>query len=302
MPRQAVLTSVLNDPWMELRRFDLIGAAEEHALVLAAMGIACRVVPHDGGVGLEVVAGEAARAAHELDTYDEENRALPLPSDHASAQGIDGAVAYGATAIVLHAASSGGWFGYDWWSAGSAQAGLMLDGAWWRAFTALGLHADAGHLIANLVLGSLFAVLLAERLGSGPAWLAILLAGAGGNALNAWVQPASHTAIGASTGVFAALGLLAALSWRRDASRGLPGLRRWLPLAAGVTLLSFLGIGGERTDVGAHIFGFVIGVAFGAVLHAFDRRLPRGAAVRRGLGAAAFALFAVAWLEALGIT
>ncbi len=297
-----MLTSALESPWIELRRFAALSAAEEHALVLTAMGIACQLVRRDDGIGLEVVPTEAARAEHELNAYDEENRPHAAVAAPALAQGIDGAILFAAIAVFLHAASNGGWFAYDWWSAGSAQAGLMRDGAWWRAFTALGLHADAGHLIGNLLLGSLFGVLLAERLGSGLTWLAILLAGAAGNALNAWVQPASHTAIGASTGVFAALGLLAALSWRRDASRGMSGLRRWLPLAAGVTLLSFLGVGGERTDIGAHIFGFAVGVVFGAVLHALDRYLPQRKLMRHGFGVAALVLFVVAWLTALDVT
>lgn len=295
-----MLTSTLDSPWVELRRFELAAAAEEHALVLAAMGIAHQLVRRDDGVGLEVAASEVARAERELAAYHEENRPRAEPAGRALAEGIDGAAAYGAVAVFLHAAATGAWFGRDWWSAGSAQAGLILGGEWWRVFTALGLHADTGHLIGNLVLGGVFAVLLTERLGTGLTWLAILLAGGAGNALNAWVQPASHTAIGASTAVFAALGLLAALGWRRDAARGMRGLRRWLPLAAGVMLLAFLGAGGERTDVLAHAFGFVAGILFGAILHALDRHLPRRGIVRHGFGALALGLFALAWLEALG--
>jgi membrane associated rhomboid family serine protease len=295
-----MLTSVFDSPWVELQRFDAVAAAEEHALVLAAMGIACQLIARDGAIGLEVAATEAARAAHELAVYDEENRPPPGPAVHALAGGLNGALVFCVVAVFLHAASNGQWFSKDWWGAGSAQAGLILGGEWWRTLTALGLHADAGHLVANLVMGSLFGVLLAERLGSGLAWLAILLAGGAGNALNAWVQPAAHTSIGASTGVFAALGLLAALSWKRDAAYGLGGLRRWLPLAGGVMLLSFLGVGGERTDIGAHVFGFLVGALFGAILHTVDRHVPRQGIVRHGLGVAALALFALAWLAALG--
>ena len=203
--------------------------------------------------------------------------------------------------MFLHAASNGGWFDADWWSTGSAQAGLIRHGEWWRVFTALGLHADAGHLIANLALGSVFAVLLSERLGTGLSWLAILLAGAAGNALNAWIQPDGHTSIGASTAVFGALGLLAALSWRQGAARGMGGLRRWLPLAAGLMLLSFLGVGGERTDVIAHVLGFAVGVTFGALLHALDRHRARSRLGHLGCGAAALALMALAWLAAMGV-
>jgi hypothetical protein len=43
-------------------------------------------------------------------------------------------------------------------------------------------------------------------------------------------------------------------------------MRGALPLVAGVALLADLGTGGERTDLGAHAFGFIVGVAFGAAL------------------------------------
>ena len=208
---------------------------------------------------------------------------------------------FGAAGIFLHAASTGGWFSTEWWNAGSAQAGLILDGAWWRAFTALGLHAYIGHLAANLVMGGILVLLLSERLGTGLTWLAILLAGGAGNALNAWVQSANHTSVGASTGVFTALGLLATQSWKRDTVNGLRGLRCFLPLAGAVIFLSFLGVGGERTDVTAHIFGFVISVLLGALLHAVDRYAPRHGIVPHGFGAAALGLFALACLLAFHV-
>src|SRR5438132_399884 len=72
-------------------------------------------------------------------------------------------------------------------------------------------------------------------------WL-VLLAGAGGNALNAWVHVAHHTSIGASTAVFGALGILGGLQFGR-----LRGRRRaWLALAATLALLALVG-SDERT-------------------------------------------------------
>ena len=136
-------------------------------------------------------------------------------------------------------------------------------------------------------------------LGAGLAWFAIVLAAGLGNFVDAFVQPAEHTAIGASTAVFAALGLLSALMWRRQSALWPHGLRRWLPLAAGVTLLAYLGIGGDHTDVGAHAAGFAVGVIFGAGLDVFGRRLSSGPAAQYAFGAAAFAMFALAWLIAL---
>jgi rhomboid protease GluP len=147
--------------------------------------------------------------------------------------------------------------------------------------------------------GSLLGLLLAQLLGAGLAWLAILLGGAMGNALNALLHPTAHTAIGASTAVFAALGFLAALTWSHRAPLWRYGLRRWLPLAAGVMLLAYLGVGGERTDVGGHFAGFAAGVASGIGLAYAGQRVPHGTSAQLAFGATALAVFALAWLLAL---
>ena len=65
-------------------------------------------------------------------------------------------------------------------------------------------------------------------------------------------------------------------------------------------LLVYLGWGGERTDVGAHVAGFSTGVAFGAGLSLAGPRVPQGPAAQRAFGAVALALFCLAWFAALG--
>ncbi len=116
----------------------------------------------------------------------------------------------------------------------------------------------------------------AQLLGQGLAWLAILLAGALGNALAALLRAPDHTAIGASTAVFAALGIVSAYTRQRRWLERHLGLRRLAPLGAGVLLLAYLGFGGERTDVGAHVMGFAVGLAVGWALARWFDRVPRG--------------------------
>ena len=79
--------------------------------------------------------------------------------------------------------------------------------------------------------------------------------------------------------------------WRR-------GLRRFAPLAAGIMLLAFLGMEGERIDIGAHVAGFAVGCALGAVVVAVGQPAPSR---RLSLvsAAIAFAVFAGAWVIAL---
>jgi rhomboid protease GluP len=295
------LADTPDDTWVEICRSVARADAEQYALVLAAAGIDCRLVALDGAVTLSVAPPDAARARQEIASYVRENhrRSRSSPPARALMDGIDGALAYVAVLLFLHGASRRETFAQDWWSAGAAQAGLIAGGEWWRTLTALGLHADLGHLVSNLAFGSLLGLLLAQILGAGLAWLAILLGGALGNALNALLHLSAHTAVGASTAVFAALGLIAALTWRHRAPLWRHGLRRWLPLAAGVMLLAYLGFGGERTDIGGHVAGFAAGTSLGLGLACADDRVPRGVTAQKVFGIAALALFALAWLLAL---
>lgn len=297
-----VLPDLFRDSWIEIGRFETRAEAEEHVLVLLAMGIDCRLIQRETGIGLGVAASDVDHACDQLAAYREENQPQPAPLFHAPGKGVDGALVYCAVVVFVFSASGRQLFSQSWEIAGSAQAGAIFSGEWWRVFTALGLHADGGHLVANLIVGSLFGVFLAQIVGAGLAWLSILLAGGAGNALNAWVHPASHTTIGASTAVFAALGLLAALTWKREALRGRRGRQKWLPLAAGVMLLAFLGVSGPPTDVGAHLAGFLAGCVFGTGLHFAAPLLPQGRTAQYCYSAATLALFALAWLIALGAT
>lgn len=287
--------------WVEVHRFRARAEAEQHALVLVSMGIHCRLVPETDGVVLTVTSTDVGRARRQLARYAAENRqqSRPLFPVRSFAEGLEGALAYCAVLLFLYGAPRRQALSQDWWAAGTAQAGLIVDGEWWRTVTALGLHVDVGHLASNLVFGSVLGLLLAQPLGTGFAWLAILLAGALGNALSALLQPAAHTAVGASTALFGALGILAALAWRRQAAIWRLPLRRWLPVAAGVMLLAYLGFGGARTDIVGHVAGFAAGGLLGAGLAYGGPRVPQGARAQWAFGIAALALFALAWLLAL---
>lgn len=294
------MTNDRETAWVEVGRFPGRAAAEHHALVLVSGGIDCRLAPQiEGGLALMVTPEDALRARFELARYAEENRqqrrpALPL---RPLAAGLEGVLVYCAVLFFLYGAPRRHAFSWDWWAAGTAQAGLITDGEWWRTLTALGLHADVGHLASNLFFGSVLGLLLAQALGSGFAWLAILLAGGLGNAMGALLQPATHAAVGASTAVFGALGILAALAWKRQAAVWRLRLRRWLPFAAGLMLFAYLGVGGDRTDVVGHIAGLAAGGGIGVALGA--RKSPKGRRVQWACGTAAAALFALAWALAL---
>jgi hypothetical protein len=72
-----------------------------------------------------------------------------------------------------------------------------------------------------------------------------------------------------------------------------------IPLMAGIILMALLGTGGERTDVGAHLFGLLSGLALGAALAVVIRRgyFPSGPAQRR-LASVALIIPFLAWAAA----
>lgn len=146
-------------------------------------------------------------------------------------------------------------------ASGVAHAESIMNGELWRCITALTLHGSLVHLLGNLTIGGVFIILLCSEFGSGLAWSLLLASGATGNLINAWAQSPAHRSVGASTLVFAAVGMLAAISTLRYRNQ----LRkRWfVPVAAGLALLAVLGSEGAQTDLGAHLFGFMTGLLLG---------------------------------------
>src|SRR5207253_8132371 len=96
------------------------------------------------------------------------------------------------------------WRESAWARVGAADAARVLHGEPWRAVTALTLHADAAHLLGNVVSCAVFVTALARLVGVGVAGFAVLVAGTIGNLLAAALRRAGHTSVGASTAIFGA--------------------------------------------------------------------------------------------------
>lgn len=272
-----------------------------HALVLETAGIAHDMHGKAGEFTLVVADTDAARARAELDAYSSENRDWPngvalLPQ---RAGGWTGVLGYSVVLVLVAVLEHHHAFAFDWQSAGKTHAGLIRHGELWRAMTALSLHADPSHLVANVVIGGLIGLFAGQLLGSGLAWASILLAGAAGNVLNAWIRHPGHTSVGASTAVFAALGIVAAYAWERRRHVRVSKLTRWAPLVGGAVLLGYLGTGGGRTDVAAHVAGFLCGVLLGALYGKLGERMLFAARGQFLLGVGALAVLAIAWALAL---
>jgi len=276
-------TAVLHPPTTRRR-------ADEWALVLTSQSIPSRVLPTESGWVIAVAPEDAGRAAASLGLYVHENAddaGVKMPSDTAPRTwvGVPVAVLILAFFALTGPRENGAW----WFLAGRADAGRMLDGEWWRAITALTLHADIGHAASNAAAGGLFLTLLGRAVGGGAALLAALAAGILGNLTNVWVRGAPFAGVGASTAVFGAVGALAGARVARPSPKRAAG-GRWLPVAAGIALLALLGAS-ETTDVLAHALGFAWGLPAGFAAARLSDWVSRRAG-RFGLG----------WQVAAGLT
>ena len=185
----------------------------------------------------------------------------------------------------------------DWLRAGGLDVyRTRTMGEWYRTVTALTLHADAAHVLGNIVLGAVFMVPLCRRVGPGLCLFLTVLAGGLGNAATLYFRPAASVSLGFSTSLFGAVGLLAAfmavhafthrmsqaagggmsrVNLDRPMSKKVYSLlsaralknaafQAMLPLGAGLGVLAMLG-GSDAPGVSylSHVMGLFAGVALG---------------------------------------
>lgn len=251
--------------------------AEDHGLVVLAMGLDYWVHAEAIGFQLLVPAVNEAAVREQLTLFDLESINWPPPpvaEDRARFQGLQLTPLLWAAAVVfaygLQQDSPG-----RLESAGALDALALLDrGEWWRPVTALFLHGGVGHLTGNLFAGYFVFALVLSYFERVRGWLLLATAAVGGNLLAAAIHyPGVYRSMGASTAIFAGLGLMTgrALAF---AIRG-RGWRYWRPifspLAAGAVLLGLFGAGDMATDVVAHTTGFGVGLGYGVI---FTGRKP----------------------------
>jgi membrane associated rhomboid family serine protease len=283
------------EEWSVVARTRRQREADERVLVLHSEGLAADARRAPGGWEVAAPASDAARAVELLREWETENRRVPEPP-------LEPLAPFPWTALVALAVALLGFFEVTgeraarshWFAEGGARALRILDGEWWRATTALTLHADAGHVIGNVLAATVFAGTLWARFGTGVGLALLVAAGTLGNLANAFLRGPGHDSVGASTAVFAAVGALAADALVR---RRVPRGGRLAPLGAGLGILAMLGTS-ERADVTAHFLGLAAGLLLGLPLAA---QLPRppGLSVQLAAGALALGAIAGAWYLAV---
>lgn len=277
-------------------------ACMESRLVLEAAGIGTEVLHQQGDWLLVVRRIDLDAATAELDAYraDKSTEAKPDHTRISTFQwSLTGAVGYAAVITLIAVFSSSPESKPRWVSIGRMHAGDVMDGQYWRTVTALTLHNDVGHLLSNLAFGGLFGFMAGRILGGGVAWLTIVIAGSLGNFLNAMMRDPEHSSIGASTAVFAALGVMVAHALQPRTSMHEKAMKRWSPLIGGVVLLAFTGLGGENTDVGAHVAGFLCGLIIGWFASRMPNRYLASGRVQAVAGVIAIGIVVFAWIAAI---
>lgn len=276
-----------------VRAADDQARSREWAVVLQAAGVPCRIERSPHGWGVIVASADASAANSALAAYDAEAISVGVdeaPAEYGptSAGVLMALVLWGAALVTGFRATARPLF-----LAGEAASDKIIDGQRWRVVTALFLHADFTHLAGNVVATAVLGTAVCRLLGPGLGLALIVASGAVGNAMNAYLRGGEHVSVGASTGIFGAVGILAGLAIMRSR---VSGRRPWVPFAAGLALLALLGTG-EHADLPAHFFGFQTGLGLGLAMAVLLER-PPGKRAQWWFATATIAVVAVAWMLA----
>ncbi|MBM4205634.1 MAG: rhomboid family intramembrane serine protease [Gammaproteobacteria bacterium] len=288
------------EPWISVLNHPNPALVNQAALVLTARTIDARTHRLDGLWHLLVRERDLMAAKAELAAHRDENRITP-PGVLPALQTGNGWWAVAAFLAVIWFVP---WVEATWLlpplkDAGAFDVSAVRAGEWWLAATALTLHADLAHIATNSLFGGLFGFILGRWMGAGVAWLLTLVAAMAANLTHTLIQPEGFRAIGASTAVFAALGLTGIFAWRRGVLQSGDRKRRFAPAFAAIAMIALTGTGGENTDLFGHFFGF----GYGCLAGYLASRLPY-----EGIGTfgqwicstAAFGVLVFCWISALG--
>jgi rhomboid protease GluP len=281
--------------------------AEQWSLVLRAANIPSAIEFERHSWVIKVSPVHEKKAIGEIAAYMEENSDWPLSHPKKKVQLPVLTKSQPPTilmmgALVILYVITGPWAeGSNWFSQGAVSGKQILEhGQWYRLVTGLTLHADVVHLVGNVIIGGVLVHFLCRLLGHGLGWFLILASGTLGNLINIILHGNTHNSVGFSTAIFGTIGILSGYQAASKKSAALKEIL--LPLAAGAGLLAFLGTGGARTDLGAHFFGLLAGVALGALLVFLpsQRKLINKTSLQTNLFIASLAIVALCWWFAIG--
>jgi membrane associated rhomboid family serine protease len=272
-----------------------------YSLVFASADIAHRAYVQETGWCIEIAAQQRHEALRSIRLYRLENQPRPVANPRL-AQDAPWSFSAVWAALVLaavHLAVAANPHPQELMAAFGADAHKIMGGELFRCVTGLLLHHGWPHLVANIAATVLFGTFAARYFGWAVAWLLILLCGALGNYLAAAWYGDFHFSVGASTAIFGAVGLCTIAACWRGLKTGSGPWRPWLPLAAGLALVGWLGTG-PRSDLVAHFTGFLSGLLLGGLYSWTVARILSVPAQAAAMGIVA-GLIAGSWYWGYGV-
>lgn len=282
-PAANALADEMPTDLVEVGVYPTSGAGFDHGLVVLAVGRPYWLVPSPEGHRLFVEPQDAARVREQLARYDRESMRWPPPPmpmgdglTHATDLITPLVWAVAVLAIFQQQAAHPRWA-----EMGAVDPRAIFDGGeWWRAATALFLHADGAHVVSNALSGVLLFTAVLKTFGVRRGWLLVAVSALVGNlAVAALAYPGPYHSLGASTAIFAGLGLLTGQMLRVLSRANHPHRRRAMVVAlgSGLVVLALYGAGGgeARVDLGAHVGGFLAGLGLGFLAGWYRARTGR---------------------------
>lgn len=237
--------------------------ARTYGLVLASVGISYRLIKGSMDWSILVSEQDSLHAKTMIRCYLEEQQETRHVPEESSA-GRFWPLSAGLSALLLscHAAISLVTDPADVVERFGVSVSGLRSGELYRTITALFIHGDFAHLAGNILGILLFGTAVCHVMGWGVGWFTVLVSAALGNLLNGLIRQGDHLSIGASTAVFAAIGILTARQFLRRVRLQERRAKAWFPVAGGLALLSILG-SGQHSDLMAHLLGFLVGLSIG---------------------------------------
>lgn len=240
--------------------------------VLSAAGLDYRLSRTAGQWHLHIPASQASIALSEIRAFEKEEKQQAHPrstswlEDHQDVWRKGNGVAFWAAYVLIMLYLMLGAFdaSQPLHIAGAMSRPEFMQGEWWRSITALTMHSGLGHLMANVFFLFFIGQAVLAEVGRGLGISLILAGGITGNMIAILAAPTYQRSVGASTACFAALGLLCVIQaghlYRRFHAWTPVWRKTGLPIAAGIALLGLTGTS-EGSDIAAHFFGFLSGMA-----------------------------------------
>ncbi len=243
-------------------------------LVLESQGITCTFMQNGSLFDIKVRDEDKARAIEALEKFYKEN--LKTNNSYIQFSSLFAEKSIMIFSVLVLAAI---YFGYAY--AGNENKIIMeygcsalyiLNGQYYRIITGLMLHAGVEHLAGNVAGLLAFGIPVCTIAGPGVGLCLIVFTGAAGNFINAYMYRTAHLSIGASTSVMGAVGILVAFQTIKKFKLSGMSSRAIIPLGAGAALLGMLS-GGKNTDISAHFFGFISGLAAGFIFGLIQQKI-----------------------------